>query len=1196
MDGISCLREAISVVPVPGAPPRLSRDGAVVGLAFLDAALRLNHVRRLTERLSLVEHRIAHRITEVDISLNMLDRGQRAAARLFQQLVSHAIEDAEPNSTYERTLWVPVARVSRRTAEPVDVRDAAGNRVPRLTQYETSRLMASGLYRLFREILMSHPDSSDTSSDLHDVLSRIHEPRWLIQAALLTLFTERSRPESPAGRRRTPGTVDGHVRQYRDMALNVLDRYGPYLKDYSALLDVALNDHLVVVALDAAIDEHLLTYETPMYVNERAGLPQRVWRAFRASGEGYYVQYWTSVPSTLRSYHLIFDSSPGVDIGPLYLATNADAKAVESLRTDLAQLADRSDSQRRPPGGESAKKLLELEAQTALRKVAELLRRREWEASHARIALPGQYLRACAELAQAAVAGEATVGEDDRIKNSIVHHPSFSAGNLRAAAAELAGLEMSYDLALENEPLSSRAHAYWRRAPERSVNASQIRIRAGAVLREATGAGPRDALLYAGTLAVTAYLMGCFLTRSFWPYWGSAHQNVPLIRSNAEAVVAVLLVVPGFLYTRLTIPDPHSISGHLRAIPRIVVRFSISTMLAVAAAIAAYSELRVVRTGFILATLLPLLSTVFLLRRRPYAKTKALGRSGAPRWVAHSKPGKANGTPPDVRFSSAGGSGDEQDASSSTRDLADLARAGCEILRQPFTHVDFEVHHTIDRPGYMHDHLFGSPDPALSEQAGSDSATMAIEALVSAANGIGLVIGINTGSDVPGRDRRHGTPATLIIDEPDRRVFKGSSLPNPTFLYESAQTFEAMVSVEVAPRSIKFGQSIAVRDLIKEISRIAATVADAPLTFLQIPAQVPAQSFIGQDVRNAEITIAKRSSSLAVRFAMALRHPSAELRFRLTDLLIRYCTDKGFGLWLADSRIGYRSGNWFQICAHADDLPRRDRRDRAVSADWHAVEACLPVTFIGPARTGATYAIVSFLSQFGDIGIASGSITTLDDLAFIHLRLALSGFRRSNLHELNARLAGHGSGFASPTDALLVVHNELACTEDMASDRVLESDLGKQAGDYQTLLGPMLGCTVPERQRRIAVWFSWQIESAVEDLAVPLNQLFAAFADLGLGPGDGTAPDPTAEAPNLEYLICRDIGNYVLRGRGKLSISEADMLTLVGSHERETAPSRLCVSLENAWKTSLRRRGARGVSELTVAWREWWLGHWASPI
>src|SRR5262249_27110882 len=151
-------------------------------------------------------------------------------------------------------------------------------------------------------------------------------------------------------------------------------------------------------------------------------LPQRIWRALRASGEGYYVHYNTSIPSTLRSYHLVFECGSGVDIEPLYLSTDADANTVGSLESDLTYLAFRLEAQRQAPAGDAAKKLLELEAQTALRKVAEIVRRRRWEASHAGINLPRKHLSACLRLAQAAIAGEATAAADDWPNNSIVHH------------------------------------------------------------------------------------------------------------------------------------------------------------------------------------------------------------------------------------------------------------------------------------------------------------------------------------------------------------------------------------------------------------------------------------------------------------------------------------------------------------------------------------------------------------------------------------------------------------------------------------------------------------------------------------------------------------------------------------------------------------------------------------------------------
>ena len=534
-------------------------------------------------------------------------------------------------------------------------------------------------------------------------------------------------------------------------------------------------------------------------------------------------------------------------------------------------------------------------------------------------------------------------------------------------------------------------------------------------------------------------------------------------------------------------------------------------------------------------------------------------------------------------------------AVSSTRGMADLARAGYAIMQQPSTQLEFEVHHLADRPGYLHDNTPIESEATLPGQT-AGTASMAVETLVSAANGVGLVIRTNSDANVRNSHgiRHAASAASLILDEPDRRVFSGSALPNPIFRLESVLPYEGVISVEPAQRGIKFYHSIAVRDLIREISRIAAQVAKTPLLYIQSPAQLPAQSFIGQDVRDSRVTGVRRSSSLAVRFAVGMARPSASLRFELTELLARYCSDKGFGLWLADTRIGYRTGNWFQICGHAANLSKQDRRDRAASVDSHTIEACLPITLIGPARLGSTNAIVSFLSQFDEIGIASCATSTLHDLDFIHLQLAASGIRQSSLHDLNSHLAEHSCWQANPSDALMYIYNLLAAAGDRSPSHVLAGALSENAGDYRTLVGPMFGCAVPDGGKRIAVWFSWQAEGVGADSTAPVAELFRSFSDIGFGSNANVGATGT-QTPNLEYLICRDVGNLIVRGRGKLSIPEADVLNLFGPGF-ESAAAKLCVALEQAWKAALRRSGVRGVSELAVGWHEWWLGHWASLI
>lgn len=537
----------------------------------------------------------------------------------------------------------------------------------------------------------------------------------------------------------------------------------------------------------------------------------------------------------------------------------------------------------------------------------------------------------------------------------------------------------------------------------------------------------------------------------------------------------------------------------------------------------------------------------------------------------------------------------------STRDLADLARSGYEILRKPYSQVEFEVHHTVDHPGYLRDNVVVGRELSHSFTGIAEGKSIFREALASAANGVGAIIGTSTGADtISPLSRGAGRAATAdlaIKGENDRRIFRGTARPNPTFLFESAATYEGIISVDPAPRRIRFGQSVALRDLIREIARVAADVAGGPFLFLQAPAHLPTHSYMGEDVRSRTVVAARHSSSLAVRFSIALQQPSAELRSRLTDILRRYCTERGFGLWLADSRIGYRTGNWFQICIHDKKGQSRDSADQAGAADFSTVEACVPVTLIGPARIGSTHAIMSFLGQYDDVGILSAALTTLDDVALIHLQISARGVKRAGIEGVNFRLGENAAMLSKPVDGLKLLHDSLSPLGGDSADYVRAGRLSERAGDYQSLVGPMLPCTAVDRRKRIAVWFSWQMEGVGRDLATPLTHLFSSFDEIGLGTHDDVEKSTgLTSAPNLEYLICRDVGNSVLKGRGKLAIPEVDVLKTFGGEGIEPAAVAMCMSLDDAWRTSMRRERIAGVSELTVAWREWWLRHWAAPV
>ena len=659
MDGTAVLRDALLTLPIPAAPPRLSLDGAAVGLGILDAALRLSHIRRVTERLNISEHRIAKRITELDISINLLTDNQLAAAQSIQALTSRGLTLA-PSSTDvpKQVLWVPVARLSRANVGQVDVNDSSGHRLPRLTQYETTRLIASGLYRLLRGILESHRDALIAETQLGEFLYRVHEPRWLIQSAILAVLTEVSKPGVDEAHEKKDfhfGTTDV-ADPYRKMALHLFDNYKSLLSEFFQLLDVAINDQIVVVALDPQRDEHLLSYELPLYVNDPGKWHQRLWHLIRASREGYYVRYITDIPTTLPSYHLVAEVSPGVDISQIILTTNAHKQEVQALERDLNDMTQYLGQEASGLSVSERGRVVDLEIQVLIRELAELMRRCKWEAATAGVSAPRRCLSTSLTLVEHAEQYEASLrlNENDQLTPL---QERITESDLLTAAKELEANALRYDLAVEKQPTSNRAHVYWRRPPPGPLASGRTQIRAGMVLRNKAETSTRTVLVYALAVAGIAYLLACFITKSLWPFAPSYNQKYAHIPSP-EAMIVILLLVPGFLYTRLELPEHNSVASHLRTVPRLVAYLCIVSTAVLAASVAASTAGSVVQIGFIIGTTAPIIS-ILLLALLGYQQRSAplmLARLGAPKWATSEDVGNVRPIVPDVTYTSLGDS------------------------------------------------------------------------------------------------------------------------------------------------------------------------------------------------------------------------------------------------------------------------------------------------------------------------------------------------------------------------------------------------------------------------------------------------------------------------------------------------------------------------------------------------------------
>ncbi|MFU8874359.1 hypothetical protein [Micromonospora sp. SL4-19] len=600
-----------------------------MGLAFLDMVLRQNHIRRLTERLSFVEHGVASRTTEVDVRLSLLDPAQREACHLFQRLSSRSARSPEQERTATPTIWVPVTRISRLSVAPIDVVDAAGSKLPRLTQYETSRLLASGLYRLLKGILSGLPESRRPSNVSR--LFREEQARWLIQAALIALLTERSRPLSDIERHEreshaAPQAGGAAGRDCRDLVLSVLREYEPQLEPYANLLDVALNDYLLVAALDLTKDDHLLSYDAPVHLREQRPLSDALRTWFRSTSARYHVQYLARIPANLRSYHVVAETEPGVHIEGMSLVTDSDGAKAKELAADLRVLGSRRRSHK--PGRQTETRLLELELQAALGGLSELLRTRQWDAGQAGLDMPADALGGSRRLAALYLSAEQLVNKQDRVEAPLLSDPSITAESLEQAADEIEDQEVGSDFSVENDPASSRAHAYWRHGSTRPFRGDHTSVKCTLTLRDATGGRPGSVIAYAVGVAATIYLISAVLSQNPWPYGGVTDGP-----ANADAVVAVLLLVPGFLYTRLELPLRHTILGHLRRLSRRLAQLSIGSAVAASAVIAAGLQGRALGWILGLATALPLLAAALLHWRLAKQRDLAPARISAPKWL-----------------------------------------------------------------------------------------------------------------------------------------------------------------------------------------------------------------------------------------------------------------------------------------------------------------------------------------------------------------------------------------------------------------------------------------------------------------------------------------------------------------------------------------------------------------------------------
>jgi hypothetical protein len=566
------LRSALWQTPIPTSPPPYNGPQEALGLNLLALALRLEHVDRMSEALTLADSTHMTRSVSIDVNLTVLTPDQRQALR------------SDPNGSKEpNAVWLPVARQARTDQAPVLVRDAAGAVMPRATHQETARALIHGMSKAFRMFLDADPRAADPNETLYGIRNDLHRSRWLIQATIANLIDNGGHhPELPADHVKRNRATDSE--SIRDRADQALVQLFPPDSAFLRLLDIASSEYLLVTEVPTANPQVFLHYDAPVMPARANGVRRRtkVWGI--VPEHEFTVRYQTVIPRAMNSYHVTIEVPSGIQVRRFFLTSDVDGPALRSLVNDIRAVADEYDDL-----NAVSPKLLEQELQSIASRLAEFGRRRHRDLDSFKSYVAECYTiftprkpvfpaKPVNDLPVTWLAGFAQKYEADHYRK--LADGVFTADVLRSLANQLESSDMDQDLYVDNDPRDNAGHAHWRRRPFGADPQSVEPVEANVYISladEPPLASNVSKLLLAVTLLVLG--LATVLQPQLFagiPVLGSlGAQLTPTVNQDgpfpsADAIVTVLLLVPGLLLARLDIPSHRSVSGRLRLFPRYV--------------------------------------------------------------------------------------------------------------------------------------------------------------------------------------------------------------------------------------------------------------------------------------------------------------------------------------------------------------------------------------------------------------------------------------------------------------------------------------------------------------------------------------------------------------------------------------------------------------------------------------------------
>jgi hypothetical protein len=477
------------------------------------------------------------------------------------------------------------------------------------------------------------------------------------------------------------GTVrrTGDSSDVRDLALVGLDALFPahgddhLLVPFARLLQLAARQYILVAQLGLDRPRRFLTWDAPLLPAQHRPAPlQTLAKNLLPVNREFVVEYETEIPRSVKAYHLTLEVRQEISVRRFLLSSDVDDEFVEVLAQDLEAVAERAASLG------THHKLLELEMQGIASRLAELGRRRlidlaSYEAYLSRLPVPAGRRNVPAprrltsdEVIDALSAGDCSL---DVLAAFCAHYAadglrhlartSLAGPALANIAAGLRAAQVGRDVTTDNDPREHGAHAHWRRPSVDLSPQSTEPVRAFAYMALADEA---PALIESITRMVTGLALvvlgiGTLLSGGIqWLY--SATVVKGFAPDQADAIVAVLLLVPGLLLARLDLPSTRTVLGQLHKFQRSLAAASVVVTTALAIAVGTVRSDREMTRLFQLALAILIVILICCLcefyARRTHRSSPVPRSERIPRWLREARGAAPRNAQPDDFFDARG--------------------------------------------------------------------------------------------------------------------------------------------------------------------------------------------------------------------------------------------------------------------------------------------------------------------------------------------------------------------------------------------------------------------------------------------------------------------------------------------------------------------------------------------------------------